>query len=144
MAAPWVASLCYYHLITCYYIGFTTQSFSFFSQLQLPFSSTGIGTGGTFLAGVSEGARFRTLAAAADAAAPSTAHLTVLGDARRRVCGAVAVVANVAGVALALSAVTLAMTWSERGEKKKGNELHMSSDKSTCSISNSKVLCCFF
>lgn len=78
--------------------------------LSLPFSFTGVGAGGTFLAGVSEGAGLGTLAAAADAAAPPAAHLSVLGDARRRVYGAVAVVANVAGVALALSAVALAMT----------------------------------
>lgn len=43
------------------YIGVTIQResfFFFFFNLSLPFSSTGVGAGGTFLTGVSEGTGF--------------------------------------------------------------------------------------
>lgn len=75
-----------------------------------PFRSAGIRAGGTFLTGVSECPGLRALTAAADAASPPAAHLSVLRDAGRRLRGAVTVVADVAGVALTLPAVTFAMT----------------------------------
>ena len=77
----------------------------------LPLGATGVGAGGAFLTGFSEGSRLGAQAAAAHAAAPAAAHLAVVGHARRRRRGTVAVVADEVGVALALAAVALAVTW---------------------------------
>lgn len=81
-----------------------------FLALTSPLRSTGIRAGGTFLTGVSECPGLRALTAAADAASPSAAHLSILRDAGRRLRGAVAVVADVASVALTLPTVTFAVT----------------------------------
>lgn len=83
----------------------------------LPLRAAGVGAGGALLAGVPEGARLRTLAAAAHTLASAAAHLAVVRNAGRRLRGAVAVVADVAGVALTLPAVTLAVTWA-RGQRR--------------------------
>lgn len=88
----------------------------------LPFGVAGVGAGGTFLAGVSEGTRLAALTAAAHTTATPAAHLSVVRDAGGRLRGAVAVVADVAGVTLTLPAVTLTVTWrrEERREEVSG------------------------
>ena len=50
-------------------------------------------------------------------AAPAAAQLPVVGQARGRLRGTVAVVADVAGVALALPAVALSVAWTGGGQE---------------------------
>ena len=76
-----------------------------------PFGAAGVGAGGAFVAGISERSRLRALAAAAHAVSSAAAHLPVVRHAGPRLHGAVAVVADVAGVALTLPAVTFSVTW---------------------------------
>lgn len=75
-----------------------------------PLGATGVGAGGTFLAGVSKRSGLAALTAATDAAPSAAAHLPVIGDAGGRLRGTVAVVTDVAGVTFTLSTVTLAVT----------------------------------
>lgn len=79
-------------------------------QTCSPLGAAGVGAGGAFFTGVPESPRLRALTAPAHALAPPTAHGPIVCDAGRRLRGAVAVVANVAGVAFALTTVTLAVT----------------------------------
>lgn len=89
------------------------------NRRRSPFGAACIGAGGAFLTGVPESPRLCAPTAAAHALTPPTAHLPVFCDAGRRLRGAVAVVTNVAGVAFALTAVTLAMTWGGGAEEQK-------------------------
>jgi len=85
---------------------------------RVPLGAAGVGAGGALLAGVPEGAGLGAPAAAAHAAAAPAAHLAVGADAGRRLRGAVAVVAHVAGVALALAAVAFTVTWGGGGSQR--------------------------
>ena len=84
----------------------------------LPLGAAGVGAGGALLTGVPEGPGLGAVAVAAHAAAPAAAQLPVVGQARGGLRGAVAVVSDVAGVALALPAVALPVAWT--GEDRRG------------------------
>lgn len=86
-------------------------------QNTLPLRATGVGAGGAFFTGLSEGPRLCALTAAAHAVSSPAAHLPVIRDAGRRLCGAVAVVADVTGVALTFPAVALTTTWARDGQR---------------------------
>lgn len=80
-------------------------------QQNLPLGAAGVGAGGALVAGVPKGPRLRALTATTHTAAPAAAHLPVVRNAGRHLCRAVAVVADVAGMAFTLPAVTLPVAW---------------------------------
>lgn len=79
-------------------------------MLKVPFSAADTRAGGTFITSVSKGTRFRALTCPTNAVASAAAHLAVIGKTPVRLCRAIAVVPNVAMVALAFPTVALAMT----------------------------------
>ena len=78
-------------------------------RAPLPLGAASIWAGRALLARLSKGSRLRALALATHTAPTVAADLTILGQARADVCGAVTVVPNVTCVALAFSTVTLAV-----------------------------------
>lgn len=83
----------------------------------------GVGAGGALLARGSVGTWLRAVAHAALAVATAAAQHADAGHAHVRACGAVAVLALPAGVALTEATVALAMIWKEACAKKKGTGL---------------------
>lgn len=91
-----------------------------FLTQTLPFSAAGIRAGGAFFTRISKGPWLSTLTAAAHTVASPAAHLPIIWNAGRRLCGAVTVVANVTGVAFTLPAVAFSMTWTR--EEQQGSQ----------------------
>lgn len=77
--------------------------------LWVPFSATDAWAGGTFLTRLSKSPWLGALTLPTDTGAPAAAHLPITGNTAVRLSGTVAVVPDVAGMALALPAVTLSM-----------------------------------